>query len=66
MSSILILSGNQTIVEQVKRAISSGSHEITVMPPEAGSLDYFTSASVDLVFLGDRAPTPRLRIFQRP
>ncbi len=55
MSNILILSGNQAIVEKVKRAISSGDHVITAMPPEAGTLAYFTTASVDLVFIGDRS-----------
>ena len=54
MGSILIISGNQAICEKVKRAISSGGHVISAMPPEAGTLDYFATASVDLVFLGDR------------
>ena len=55
MSSILILSGDKAIVEQIAKAISTGSHVIRALPPEAGTPDYLTTAGVDLVFLRDRS-----------
>lgn len=52
MGSILILSDDRVIVENVEKAISPGSHAITVLPPETATLD-FTTGRVDLVFLKD-------------
>ena len=53
MGSILILSDDKAVVEDVEKAISPGSHAITVMPPETATLDCSTIARVDLVFLKD-------------
>lgn len=53
MSSILILSDDKSIVEQVKKAVSPRNHTITVMPSEPVTLDCLTTAGVDLVFLED-------------
>ncbi|MCY3762670.1 MAG: diguanylate cyclase [Gemmatimonadetes bacterium] len=54
MGSILILSDDKAVVEDVEKAIS-GSHAITVLPPEPATLDCSTTARVDLVFLKDRS-----------
>ena len=53
MSSILILSDDKLVVEQVKKAVSPGSHAITVMQSGAVTIDCLTTAGVDLVFLED-------------
>ena len=55
MGSILILSDDKGIVEDVEKAISPESHAIRVMPPETAILDNPTTAKVDLVFLKDRS-----------
>ena len=60
MGSILILSDDKAIVEDVEKAISRGSHAITVMPPETATLEGSTTARVDLVFLKDRSGSVNL------
>ena len=60
MGSILILSDDKGIVEDVEKAIFPGSHAIRVMPPETAILDNSTTARVDLVFLKDRSGSSNL------
>lgn len=60
MGSILILSDDRGIAEDVEKAISPGSHAIRVMPPETAIFDNSTTARVDLVFLKDRSGSANL------
>ena len=46
MGSLLILSRDKAIVKEVEKALSPGSHVITVMPPETATLDYSTTIRV--------------------